>query len=222
MEPSSRYLTLYPSKSTTRSILAEPMEQASGTLGQSQLSSQQSQEPQESGLMQPNSTYPTLYPSTSTTRSILTEPMKNISTPFGHIQEPLEQSQFTMMPSQKPQKQASVQEHRKWLEETMERIVELKTMNKTWYEIVEEVKLPEDECIEIWDYYCHRLARDKATLIPETSRRFKSWTQSEDEILVNLRKAGCGFHEMGGELVGRSKHACKSRYEKLCAKGKTS
>ena len=104
----------------------------------------------------------------------------------------------------------------------MDRIVELKTMNKTWYEIAEAVRLPEDECIEIWDYYCHRLARDKAALIPETSYRRKAWTQSEDEILVNLRQAGFEFDEMGGELEGRSQNACKLRYNRLCAKGKTS
>ena len=216
MEPTTKYLTLYPSKSTTRSILAEPMEQRSGPVGQvqvlmeqAQVQLEQGQEPQERALEESTTNYPTLYPSPPTNISMLAEPIEQVSRPLEMIQEPLEQSQEQL-------KQDLVQEERKLLEEKIEQIVNLKTKNTPWQEIGEAVKLSQETCCQIWEQYSRQLEKAKAAPQPETSRRFKSWSKSEDEILLRLQKVGRQFNEMGPELEGRSEGACRRRYERLC------
>ena len=217
MEPTTKYLTLYPSQATSRSILAEPMEQRSGPVGQIQVLMEQTQGPleqgqerQELGLTEPTIKYPTFYPSTSTHISMFAEPIEQISRPLGEIQEPLKFSQ-------EPLEQNLVQEHRKRLEDKIEQIVNLETINTPWQKIGKAVKLPQENCGQMWEDNSPQLAQAEAAPPAETSRRLKSWSKSEDKVLVKLRKAGRNFNEMGPELEGRSEIACRRRYERLCA-----
>ena len=170
--------------------------------------------------MEPSRKYLTLHPSTSTSRSILAEPLEQIPGPLEQIREPLERSRAPSEQSQEPQERGLVQENRKCLEEAIERIVELKTSNTQWPEIVKAVGLPLDTCYQIWDDIRCQLARTKADPQPETSRQFKPWSKSEDEILLNLKKAGGKWHEMPAKLEGRSGNACRLRYKKLCEEAK--
>ena len=140
--------------------------------------------------------------------------MEQRSGPVRQIQVPLEQTQVPLEQSQEAQKQDSVQKQRKQLEKTIEQIVNLKTTNTPWDEIAEAVKLPKETCCHIWEDYSRQLAKAEAEPPAETSRRLKSWSNSEDKILLNLRKAGYKFNEIGAELQGRSESACRMRYER--------
>ena len=173
--------------------------------------------------MAPTSKYLTFSPSTSTTRSILEEPPERIQEsserilePSEWIQEPSERSQAPLAQSQKPQERNLGQENSKWSEGTIELIVKLKTMNTPWRTIGEAVGLPQNTCYQIWDDYSRQQAKAKAVPKPEPSRQKKSWSKSEDEILVRLRKADCEWDEIAAQLEGRNGNASRLRFNRLC------
>ena len=45
------------------------------------------------------------------------------------------------------------------------------------------------------------------------------WTSEEDETLLRLRSLGWTYERCAGELPGRNKSSCSSRYLKLCKEG---
>ena len=167
--------------------------------------------------MEPTTQYLTLYPATSTTRSILAEPIEQRLGPVEQIQVPVEQTHVPLEQSQEAQKLDSVQKQRKQWEETIEQIIKLEALKTPWYKIGEAVGLSKETCRQMWHDYRRELEEAEAAAQPEPSRRMKPWSNSEDEILINLRKAGRKFKEMGAELEGRSASACRLRFERVCA-----
>ena len=164
--------------------------------------------------MASTSGYLTLSPSTSTTRSILSEPLDQNPKPLEQIREPLEQNQALSEQSQELQELGLAQENNTRSEETLEQIVEYKKNIIPWHVIAEEVGLPQAACIEIWDDFCHRPLR-------AIGREHKTWSESEIDLMLRLRRADYRWLEISALLEGRSENSCRLRYRRLCEEAKS-
>ena len=158
--------------------------------------------------MASTSGYLTLSPSTSTTRSILAEPSDQILKPLEQIQEPLEQNQGPSEQSQELQELGLAQENNERSEETLKQIVEYKKNIIPWHVIAEAVGLPEDACIQIWGDFCHRPLR-------AIDREHKTWSVTEIDLMLRLRRAKYRWLEISALLEGRTENSCRLRYRRL-------
>ena len=171
--------------------------------------------------MEPTSGYLTLSPSTSTTRGILVEPLEGIEEPLERIQEPLGHSQGT---SERIQELSGrLQEQPEWglaqgnsepSEETIDRIAELRRIAASWTVIGKEVGLTPDACMQIWEKHQRALAIPN----PVSRRRNVPWKQSEDELLLQLHKAGVKGDLITASLTGRTDAAVKMRLRILLSR----